>query len=91
MYMIASFDCRFNTNQQKIEKILQHFGLRKIQSSLYVGELDNNERKIIVKNINEIIRDSDSILIIPICQNCFSKKEYCGREIKFKNDLFRVY
>lgn len=91
MYMIASFECRFKTNKEKIERTLQHFGLRKIQNSLYVGDLENNEREMLVKNIDEIIKDEDSILIIPICQNCFSKKEYCGREIKFKNDLFRVY
>lgn len=91
MYMIASFDCKFKTNRENIEKILQHFGLRKIQDSLYVGELENNERKTLVKNIDEIIRENDSILIMPICQNCYLKKEYCGREIKFKSDLYRVY
>ena len=89
--MIASFDCRFKTNQQKIEKTLQHYGLRKIQSSLYAGQLDNNEREALVENINEIIKDDDSILIVPICQNCYLKKEFCGREIKFEYDLFRVY
>lgn len=91
MYMIASFDCKFKTNQEKIEKTLQHFGLRKIQSALYVGELDNGEREMLVKNIDCIIKENDSILIIPICQNCYFKKEYCGREIKFKQDLYRVY
>ena len=91
MYMIASFDCKFKTNREKIEKTLQHFGLRRIQSTLYVGELDNSERETLVKNISEIIKDEDSILIIPICKNCFSKKDSIGREIKFKNDLFRVY
>ena len=91
MYMIATFDCRFKTNQENIEKILQHYGLRKIQSSLYAGELSNNERETLVKSIDEIVRNNDSVLIMPICQNCYSKKECCGREIKFKNDLFRVY
>lgn len=91
MYMIASFDCRFKTNKEKIERTLQHFGLRKIQSTLYAGELENKEREMLVKNIDEIIKDEDSILIIPICQNCYFKKEFCGREIKFKNDLYRVY
>ena len=41
--MIASFDSRFKTNRQKIERTLHHFGLRQIQSSLYAGELENNE------------------------------------------------
>ncbi|WP_407412653.1 CRISPR-associated endonuclease Cas2 [Methanobrevibacter sp.] len=91
MYMIVSFECKFKTNHENIEKILQHFGLRKIQSSLYAGELENNEREMLVKNINEIIKEQDSVLIMPICQNCYSKKECSGREIKFKNDLYRVY
>lgn len=91
MYMIASFDCKFKTNREKIENILQHYGLRKIQSSLYVGELENKEMEIMMKNIAEIIKGKDSFLIIPICQNCYSKKEYCGRKIKFKNELYRVY
>lgn len=91
MYMMASFDCKFKGNRKNIEKILQHFGLRKIQTALYVGELENNEREILVKCINETVKEKDSVLIIPICQNCFSKKENCGREIKFKNDLYRVY
>lgn len=91
MYIIASFDCKFKTNKEKIENILQHYGLRKIQSSLYVGELENKEMEVMMKNIAEIIKDTDSFLIIPICQKCYSKKEYCGRKIKFKNELYRVY
>lgn len=91
MYTIATFDCKFKTNRKNIEKVLQHFGLRKVQSSLYLGELDNNERKQLYENVSEIIKENDSFLIFPICQNCFSKKDFCGREIKFKNDLFRVY
>ena len=91
MYIIANFDCKFKGNQENIENALQHFGLRKVQSALYVGELENNEREQLEKNIKEIIRPNDSLLIFPICQNCFSKKVSMGREIKFKNDLFRVY
>lgn len=91
MYIIANFDIKFKTNQENIEKILQHYGLRKVQSSLYVGDLDNAERELLKQNIDEIIRDNDSVLIFPICQSCYSKKEKCGREIKFKDELYRVY
>lgn len=91
MYTIASFDCKFNTNKENIEKILQHYGLRKIQATLYAGELENDEREFLAKNVSEIIRENDSFLIIPICQSCYLKKEHCGSEIKFKNDLYRVY
>ena len=44
MYLI-SFDCKFKTNRENMENIFQHYGLRKIQSSLYVGDLNNYERE----------------------------------------------
>jgi len=91
MYMIASLDCKFKTNLENIEKVLQHYGLRKIQSSLYAGNLSNDERKDFSENISQFTRENDSVLIIPICENCYTKKQTAGREIKFKNDLYRVY
>ena len=91
MYMMASFDCKFKTNQENIDGILQHFGLRKIQPTLYAGDLENGERETLAENISKIVKKTDSVLIVPICQSCFSKKEKCGREIKFDNDLYRVY
>jgi len=75
MYMIASFDCKFKTNHENIEKVLQHYGLRKIQSSLYAGDLSNGERKDLSENISKITRENDSVMIIPICENCYAKKQ----------------
>lgn len=54
MYMMASFDCKFKTNQENIERILQHFGLRKIQPTFYAGDLDNNERETLMINMFEL-------------------------------------
>ena len=89
--MIVSIDSKFKTNKQNIENSLQHYGLRKIQSSLYVGDLDLNERKDLITNINQIVKNTDNVLIIPLCQSCYSKKESCGRKIKFKNELYKVF
>ena len=91
MYMLASLNCKFKTNQENIENVFQHYGLRKIQSSLYAGDLNNDERQNLCENISKIIRENDNVLIIPICQSCYSKKEICGRKIKFRDELFRVY
>ena len=91
MYMLASLNCKFKTNQENIENIFQHYRLRKIQSSLYAGDLNNDERQNLCENISKIIRENDNVLIIPVCESCYSKKEICGRKIKFRDDLFRVY
>ena len=56
MYLI-SFDCKFKTNRENMENIFQHYGLRKIQSSLYVGDLNNYERKDMAIRINESIKE----------------------------------
>lgn len=89
--MLVSFDIKFKTNLEKIERVFECLGLRKIQNELYIGEMDNKEQNNLVEKINAIIKDYDSVLIMPICQNCYLKKETCGREIKFQNDLYRVY
>ena len=89
--MVSGFDCKFKTNLKNIERILQHYGLRKIQNSLYSGDLKNDERKDLAKNISEIIRDADNVLIMPVCQSCYSKKEICGREIRFQEELYKVF
>ncbi len=40
--MVSSLDCKFKTNKENIEKVLRHYGFRKIQNSLYVRDLDDN-------------------------------------------------
>ncbi len=62
MYIIASIDCKFKTNNENIECILLHYGLRKIQDSLYAGDLANDERKEMGKKISENIGKKDSAL-----------------------------
>lgn len=78
MYMLVSFDIKFKTNREKIERVFECLGLRKIQNELYIGEMDNKEQNNLVEKINAIIKDYDSVLIMPICQNCYLKKETCG-------------
>ncbi|MBO6122659.1 MAG: CRISPR-associated endonuclease Cas2 [Methanobrevibacter sp.] len=51
MHIITSFDCKSKTNRKNIEKILQHFALRKIQSSLYAGKLEKNELELLMKKL----------------------------------------
>ena len=65
--------------------------LERFKAHYMLGELDNDDWETLAKNIDEIIRENDSVLMIPLCQKCYSKKKSSGREIKFKNDLYRVY
>ncbi|KZX12338.1 CRISPR-associated endonuclease Cas2 [Methanobrevibacter oralis] len=88
MLIIATFDIKFKTNQEKIEQILQHFGLRKIQNTTYTGDLTKIELK---DNINENIKEKDNILLIPLCKKCYSNKTVHKRNISFKEDYIGCF
>ena len=49
MYTIVIFEVNFKTNKEKIENILRHFGLRKIQTNTYIGKLNNTDLTILKK------------------------------------------
>lgn len=91
MYTIAIFDVNFKTNKENIENILRHFGFRKIQTNTYIGKLDKTDSTIFKKEIELATREKDSLLILPICDKCYSKKETFGREINFSEKLYRVF
>ena len=91
MYTIAILDVNFKTNKEKIENILRHFGLRKIQTNTYIGKLSNPDLTIFKKEVELTIREKDSLLILPICDKCYFKKETFGREINFSENLYRVF
>lgn len=90
MYTIAIFDVSFKTNKEKIENGLRHFGFRKIQTHTYIAKLSNADLEIFKKEIELAVRVKDSLLILPICDKCYSKKESFG-EINFSEKLYRVF
>ncbi len=90
MNIIIIFDIKFKTNQEKIEKILRHTGLRKIQTNTYIGNLEKNQLKNLKTQIKETIKTTDTLIILPICKTCYNKKETYGN-IKFKEDYYRIY
>lgn len=91
MYTIAIFDVNFKTNKEKIENILRHFGFRKIQINTYIGKISNVDLAIFKKEMELTIREKDNLIILPICDKCYSKKETFGREINFSENLYRVF
>ena len=39
---------------------------QKVQTSLYAGDLNNDERQNLCENISKIIRENDNVLIVPV-------------------------
>lgn len=91
MNILIIYESKFKTNQMKIEDVLRHFGLRKIQNQTFIGKLDKTELDEIKNEFSKKINQKESVLVIPLCETCYSKKEIFGKTIKFKEDLYRVF
>lgn len=88
MFIVAIYDIKFKSNKEKIEQIFLHYGMRKIQETTFIGNIETNNLK---NDITQIIKEKDSVLLIPMCKSCYSKKEILGRKLKFKEDLYRIF
>ena len=90
MNLLVSFDIKFKINKENLLKILRHYGFNRIQESLYFAEIKNNQFNNICDEIMENIKESDSIIIIPLCKSCYGKLNLFGN-IKFEDDLYRIF
>ena len=91
MKTIIIIDTKFKGSHEKIENFLQHFGLRKIQSQTYFGELEKTELTKLKQNIDEIVKTQDSVLILPVCMKCYKNKSSHGYELSFTEELYKVF
>lgn len=71
MFIIATYDVKFKTNREKIESIFLHYGMRKIQENTFIA--NNIEVNNLKKDIDEVIKENDSVLLMPICKSCYNK------------------
>lgn len=91
MKVFVSFEIKFKTNQEKILSILKHFGFNGIQENLYFADIDFDELFLMKSQIMENIREYDSILVFPVCKSCYEKANVFGRNLKFQDDLYKIF
>ena len=71
MLVFVAYDISENKSRNNLIKRLMHFGLYRIQKSLFAGNLNLNDRF----NLNEdmhmyLSSKNDNIIIIPVCKSC---------------------
>jgi len=64
------YDISETKSRTKLSKYLQSFGLKRIQYSGFLGELDGNDRQILSKEVKKYVSGEDSIYVIPLCERC---------------------
>lgn len=71
MLIFVNYDISDNNSRSSLIKRLQHYGLHRIQKSIFVGYLDIDYRLDLASEFDSFISsDKDSIILIPICESC---------------------
>ncbi|MDK2795303.1 MAG: CRISPR-associated protein Cas2 [Archaeoglobaceae archaeon] len=73
MLHLVVYDITDDGNRTRLSKLLEKFGLTRVQYSAFRGELNPNDRDVLARQVLKFIKDEhDCIFIIPLCQRCSS-------------------
>ena len=71
MLTVVVYDISDNNQRLYLIKKLQYFGLKRIQKSVFIGYLKLKDRLDLAEDLETYLsKDTDSIIIFPVCQNC---------------------
>lgn len=88
MNYIITYDIASNKIRKKIAEILSEYGIR-IQYSVFECKLTNRENDELKKELEELdISKNDSVILFPICKNCYEKKVIIGKPYNILNIQF---
>ena len=73
MLHLVVYDISKDYSRTKLSKLLERFGLARVQYSAFRGELNPNDRDVLARRVKKFIEDErDCIFIIPLCMRCAS-------------------
>ncbi|MHA1249860.1 MAG: CRISPR-associated endonuclease Cas2 [Candidatus Helarchaeota archaeon] len=71
MKTLVIYDITDDRRRSKLAKHLQRYGLKRIQYSGFLGDLNPNDRLVLIREIKAYVKDeSDSIYVLPLCSRC---------------------
>ena len=85
MLVWVIYDISDDRTRDKVAKICKGYGLYRVQKSAFLGDLNRNETESIALECEELIEETDSIFVFPLCDDCFKKIKLIGEG--FDKDL----
>lgn len=71
MLTLVIYDISDDSKRTKLLQYLKQYGLRRIQYSGLKGDLDSNDRHVLIQEVPKFLSsDEDSIYVIPLCSSC---------------------
>ena len=71
MIHLIVYDISDDTSRTRLVKLLERYGLERVQYSAFRGELNPNDREALSRQVKKFVKDEhDCIFIIPLCKRC---------------------
>lgn len=74
---LIAYDVGSDCRRQKISRVLEKIG-RRLQKSVFVVELTAELLASLERELQEMLEESDSLLVLPICRHCFAEAAFYG-------------
>lgn len=88
---LVIYDISETNLRNHIIKILQHYGLTRIQKSVFISTIDTKDKKYMIKELEkEKISDKDSIIIATFCKKCENNIIIIGDKELPKDEEFLI-
>ncbi len=85
------YDISKDNYRNKLVKFLQEYGLKRIQYSGFLGNINPHDRIVMSREIGKFISsEKDSIYLIPMCNRCKKLTKIISKEDKELEDLENV-
>jgi CRISPR-associated protein Cas2 len=78
MLVWVIYDISDDRIRGRVAQICKGYGLYRVQKSAFLGDLNNNETESIALECKELIEESDSVFVFPLCDDCFKKIKLIG-------------
>ncbi len=73
MLHLVVYDISDDYARTKLSKLLERFGLTRVQYSAFRGDLNPNDREVLARRVKKFVQDErDCIFILPLCTRCAS-------------------
>ena len=80
MLVWVIYDIVENKSRAKIAKACKGAGIYRVQKSVFLGDLDNNQIDQLGLRIKSLInKEKDSVYIFPMCEKDFKKAKLLGQ------------
>lgn len=80
MLVWVVYDIQKNNTRAKVAKVCKGAGIYRVQKSVFLGDLNNNQMDELGLKIKSLIDlDNDSAYIFPMCRPDFSRTKLIGQ------------